>query len=90
LEEDIQQDLQEGCHAGDCEAKSRTVSQDLENECQDTVEGSGPSEKKDENAHRVRDGDVKAPATLSSSPIQTERRIFIVCILWCIMIWKER
>jgi hypothetical protein len=83
--EDIQQDVQKGCRAGDCEAKSRTVSQDSENECKDTVEVSAPSEKKEETAHRVRAGDVKTPATLSSLPTQTERRIFIVCILWCVM-----
>jgi hypothetical protein len=38
----IWQDLQEGSWAEDREAKSRTLSQNSENECQDIVEGSAP------------------------------------------------
>jgi hypothetical protein len=48
-----------------------------------------PSKTKKENAHRVRAGDVGAPATLGSLPAPTERRIFIVCILLCVMMWKR-
>jgi hypothetical protein len=70
--------------------KSQTISQDLENECQNIVEGLAPSETKEETAHRVRTGDVGAPATLGSLPSPTERRIFIFCILGCVMMWKER
>jgi hypothetical protein len=61
----------------------------LENECQDIVEGSAPSETKEKTADTVRPEDVEEPATLSSLPAQTER-IFIVCILWCAVMWKER
>jgi hypothetical protein len=51
-QEDIQQDHQEGSHAGDREAKSQTTSQDFENDCEDMVEGSAPSERNEETAHR--------------------------------------
>jgi hypothetical protein len=51
----------------------------------DIVEGSVPSETKEETAHIVRAGDAEAPATVGSLPAQTEKRIFIVCILMCVM-----
>jgi hypothetical protein len=88
--EDIQQDHQEGSHVGDHEAMSRTFSQDSEKEYQDIVEGSAPSTMKEETTHRLRAGDVGAPATLGSLPAPTERRIFIVCILLCVTMWKIR
>jgi hypothetical protein len=46
------------------------------------VEGSAPSET-EETAHKLRAGDVGAPATLGRLPAPTERRIFIVWILLC-------
>jgi hypothetical protein len=42
--EDIWWDFREGFRAGVYEVKSQTFSQDLENECQDIVEWSAPSE----------------------------------------------
>jgi hypothetical protein len=38
----------------------------MENECQDIVEGSAPSETKEETAHKVGARDVEAPVTLGS------------------------
>jgi hypothetical protein len=74
-----------GFLAGVCEVKSQTFSKDLKNECQDVVEWSAPSETKEETAHRVRAGDVGALATLGGLPTPTKRRIFIVCILLCVI-----
>jgi hypothetical protein len=54
------------------------------------VEWLAPSETKEEAAHRIRVGDVRIPVTLGSSPAPTKRRIFIVCILLCVMMWKRR
>jgi hypothetical protein len=62
----------------------------LKNEHQDIVESSAPSEMKDETAHRVRAGDLEVLATLGSLPAPTERMIFNVCILLCVMMWKRR
>jgi hypothetical protein len=50
--------------------------------------GADPSETKEETTPRVRAGDVEAPASLGSLPAPTERRICIVCILWCVIMWK--
>jgi hypothetical protein len=54
------------------------------------VEGLALSETEKETAHRVRAGDVQAQATLSSLPAPNKKRIFIVCILLCVMTWKRR
>jgi hypothetical protein len=45
---------------------------------------------KDETVHRERAGDVGTLATLGGLPTPTERRIFIVCILLCVMMRKRR
>jgi hypothetical protein len=76
--EDSWQDLQEGSHAGDCEAKSQIFSQDLGNECQDIVEGFAPSETKEEAAHRARAGGVGALITLGSSGHNNRRKIMVI------------
>jgi hypothetical protein len=49
--EDNRKDLQEGSRAGDREAKSWVFSQDSENECQNIVEWSAPSETKEETTN---------------------------------------
>jgi hypothetical protein len=74
----------------DREAKSQTITHDSGNECQNIMEGLACSKMKEETACRVRARDVGALATLGSWPTLTKRRLFIVCILWCVMIWKER
>jgi hypothetical protein len=74
----------------ECKVKSLAISQDLENEHQNIVERLAPSETKEETAHRVGTGDVRARATLGILPALTKRKIFIVCILWCVIMWKER
>jgi hypothetical protein len=75
--EDIRQDLQEGSHAGDHEAKSRTFSQDSENECRVIVEESTSSETKEETVHRA--GDAGAPATLGSfAPTDRKSRMTVI------------
>jgi hypothetical protein len=71
--QDFQQDLHEGSHAGDREAKSRNINQNSENESQDIVKGSAPSETKEETAHGVTARDLGALATLGSSLTPTER-----------------
>jgi hypothetical protein len=76
--EDIRQDLQEGSRAGNREVKIQTFSHDLENEYQDIVEGSAPTDMK-ETAHRVRAGDVSAPATLGSFvPTDRKSRMMVI------------
>jgi hypothetical protein len=49
------------------------------------VEGSVPSEKKEETPQRVRAGDVGEPEAPGSLSAQTERRIFVLCFLLCVM-----
>jgi hypothetical protein len=48
-----------------------------------------PSKTKKETAHRVRAGDIRAPASLGSLPAPTKRRIFNICILLYVMMWKR-
>jgi hypothetical protein len=72
--EDIQQDLQEGCRAGYREVKGQTLRQDLENECQDIVEGSAPFETKEETQHR----NVGTPTTLGSFAYTDRKRKMMV------------
>jgi hypothetical protein len=65
-EEGIQQDLQEGFCTGDHETSSRDFQRVAESEGLDIVEGSAPSEKEKETAHRVGTGNVGALATVDS------------------------
>jgi hypothetical protein len=39
---------------------------------------------------QIKTGAVGAPATIGNLPPPTERRIFIVCIMLCVMMWKRR
>jgi hypothetical protein len=48
----------------------------MENECQDIVEGSAPSETKEETAHRVGAGDIRAPVTLGSFARTDQKKDF--------------
>jgi hypothetical protein len=50
----------------------------VENECQDIVEGSAPSETKEEMAHRVRAGDLGALITLGSFACTEHKRRMMV------------
>jgi hypothetical protein len=50
---------------------SRIFRQGAENERQDIVEGSAPSEREKEITHRIGAGNVGAPATLGSFPLVT-------------------
>jgi hypothetical protein len=45
---------------------------------------------KGENGDRVTAREEGAPATLGSLPTLAKRKIFTVCILLCVMMWKER
>jgi hypothetical protein len=54
------------------------------------MEVAGPSEMNEVTAHTARAGDVRAQAAPGSLPSPNERRIFVVYILWCVMMWKER
>jgi hypothetical protein len=51
------------------------------------VEGSTTSETKEETAQKVSAGDAEASATSDNLPALTKRRIFLVCILLCVMMW---
>jgi hypothetical protein len=88
-QDNTQQDLEEDRRAGDRKEYSRDFHYTAKNESQNIVERSAPSETK-ESAHRARDGDVGAPATLGSLPAQSERRTFIVCNLLCAIKGKRR
>jgi hypothetical protein len=52
--------------------------------------GVSPLQNETKTAHRARAGDVRAQATPGSLSAPTERRIFIVYILWCVMMYVER
>jgi hypothetical protein len=52
------------------------------------VYGSAASETKEETARKVRAGDVGAPTTPGGLAAPTERRVFIICILLCVILWK--
>jgi uncharacterized cupin superfamily protein len=77
-QENTQQDLQEDRRAGGCKANSRDFHYTAENECQDILEGSAPSETKEESAHRVRAGDVGATTTLGSFACTEQKRMMMV------------
>lgn len=64
--ESIQRDLQEVPRAGDREVSSRDFQRDVESEGQDIEEGSAYSKMEALTSHRVRAGNVGAPAILGS------------------------
>jgi hypothetical protein len=65
-EEDIRQNLQEDRRTSGCKANSRDYHYAPKYECQDIVEGSAPSDTKEETANNVRAGDVGTPSLLGS------------------------
>jgi hypothetical protein len=77
MQNNSQQDLQAGRRDGYRKAKSRDFHQTAENECQDIVEGSAPSETEKETAHKVRAGGVGALTTLGTS-VRTDGRTMMV------------
>jgi hypothetical protein len=48
----------------------------MENECQDIVEGSAPSETKEETAHRIGARDIRTPIILGSFACTNKKRDF--------------
>jgi hypothetical protein len=58
---------------------SQIFHQDLQNEGLGIVEGSVPPEMEKETAHKIRAGDVGAPATLGSiAPTDWKNRVMVI------------
>jgi hypothetical protein len=75
----MQQRHEGDCTAGDHKGNSWDFNETTENECQVIVEGSAPSETKEETAHRVGAGDVGTLATLGSF-VCTDRKKDLRCL----------
>jgi hypothetical protein len=81
-QEDIRQDRQENHWLGDHEANGRVSRQIAKDQKLDTVDGSTSSKAEKKATHRVRAGDVGAPATLDNfAPtigMETDRKGFML------------